>query len=71
MISAPGVTRQNRRGSPISARRGVMGRRAVEYGIIGNLYLQRGSGTKKVKVEQGGRLDLDEAMPVNEPEVER
>jgi len=51
--------------------RGVMDRGAVEYGIVGNLYLQRGSGTKKVKVEQGGRLDLDEARPVDEPEVNR
>ena len=51
--------------------RGVMDRGAVEYGIVGNLYLKRGSGTQKVKVEQGGRLDLDEVTPVNEAEVER
>lgn len=51
--------------------RGVMDRLAVEYGIVGNLYLQRGTGTTKVKVEQGGRLDLDEAKPVDGLQVER
>ncbi len=51
--------------------RGVMDRRAVGYGIIGNLYLQRGSGTQKVKVEQSGRLDLDEATQVNNSEAGR
>ncbi len=51
--------------------RGVMDSQAVEYGIIGNLYLKRGSQTQKVKVEQSGRLDLDGAPQVNEAEVVR
>ena len=42
--------------------RDIMERRGVGYGISGHLYLQRGSGTRKVKVEQVGRLDFAEAV---------
>ena len=51
--------------------RDVMERRAVGYGIVGHLYLQRGSGTTKVKVDQIGQLDLNESAQFDEPEGER
>ncbi len=41
--------------------RDIMERKAIGYGIVGHLYLQRGSGTTKIKVEQLGRLDLHES----------
>ncbi|MEN8163117.1 MAG: LEA type 2 family protein [Acidobacteriota bacterium] len=51
--------------------RDLMEQRAVGYGIVGHLYLQRGTGTTKVKVEQNGRLDLDEPEQSVRPEAER
>jgi LEA14-like dessication related protein len=44
--------------------RQVMENRTVSYGIEGHLYLQQGSRSTKVKVEQMGRLDLDREQPI-------
>ena len=54
--------------------RDVMESEAIGYGIVGSLYLQRGSGTTKVKVDQVGRLnlrdfDLDEEKEFTVPEA--
>lgn len=48
--------------------RDILERRSVAYGIVGNLYLQSGTRTTKVKVEQVGQLDLDESVQVHENE---
>ncbi len=48
--------------------RNVIERRTVAYGIVGHLYLQRGSGTTKIKVEQVGQLDLNDGMQIDELE---
>lgn len=48
--------------------RNVVERRTVAYGIEGHLYLQRGSGTTKIKVEQVGQLDLNDGMRIDELE---
>ncbi|RLE27465.1 MAG: hypothetical protein DRJ65_02785 [Acidobacteria bacterium] len=50
--------------------RNVIERRTVGYGIVGHLYLQRGSGTTKIKVEQIGQLDLNDGMGLDEPGAE-
>lgn len=48
--------------SAILRLRNVIESKVVAYGIVGNLYLQRGSGTTKVKVEQMGMLDLEKTQ---------
>ena len=42
--------------------RDILEQQALEYGVIGNLYLQGSFGTTKVKVERMGRLAADETL---------
>lgn len=46
----------------------ILEQKAVGYGIVGNLYLQTGTRTTKVKVDQAGQLDLNETFQVQESE---
>lgn len=46
--------------SAILRLRNIMENKEIGYGIVGTLYLQRGTGTTKVKVDQEGRLNLSD-----------
>lgn len=46
----------------------ILEQRVVGYGIVGNLYMQSGTRTTKIKVEQEGQLDLNETFQAQESE---
>ena len=47
----------------------ILEAQAVSYGVSGKLYLRRGGGTRKIKVQSTGRIDLGEpaASGLSEP----
>jgi LEA14-like dessication related protein len=47
--------------------REILDSQAVSYGVSGKLYLRRATGTRKVKVQSTGRIDLGEPATDGRP----